>query len=140
MYIASIPNNTKKNQQLTEVCLKAKHSKTKMDNTVLSTVYNEFVSKAIHARFGTVFGDWKQKFVSKHGEVAFRIKLKASGGSKKKEASSKKGKSNTKGSKKVTPEPTEPRTSTEFDNPQLDEDIAGAPNDFCMGNIQTGPA
>ena len=47
---------TKKNQQLTEVCLKAKHSKTKMDNTVLSTVYNEFVSKAIHARVGTVFG------------------------------------------------------------------------------------
>ena len=59
MYIASIPNKTKKNQQLTEVCLKAKHSKTKMDNTVLSTVYNEFDSKAIHARFGTVFGNWK---------------------------------------------------------------------------------
>ena len=111
-----------------------------MDNTVLSTVYNEFVSKAIHARFGTVFGDWKQKFVSKHGEVAFRIKLKASGGSKKREASSKKGKSNTKGSKKVTPEPTEPRTSTELDNPQLDKDIAVAPNELCMGNIQTSPA
>ena len=81
-----------------------------------------------------------RRFVSKHDEVEFRIKLKASGGSKKKEASSKKGKSNTKGSKKVTPEPTEPRTSTEFDNPQLDEDIAGAPNELCMGNIQTGPA
>ena len=81
-----------------------------------------------------------RRFVSKHGEVAFRTKLKASEGSKKKGVSSKKGKSNTKGSKKVTPEPTEPRTSTEFDNPQLDEDIAGAPNDFCMGNIQTGPA
>ena len=129
-------NDGKEKLQDDFVLLCLKHSKTKVDNTVLPTVYNEFVSKAIHARFGTVFGDWKQKFVSKHGEVAFRTKLKASEGSKKKGASSKKGKSNTKVSKKITPGPTEPR----FDNPQLDKDIAGASNELCMGNIQTGPA
>ena len=134
----AVLGNKKLHNDFVLLCLK--HFKTKVDNTVLSTVYNEFVSKAIHARFGTVFGDWKQKFVSKHGEVAFRTKLKASEGSKKKGVSSKKGKSNTKGSKKVTPEATKPSTSAQFDNPQLDKDIAGAPNELCMGNIQTGPA
>merc|ERR1711862_213228 len=79
----AILGNKKLHDVFVLLCLK--HCKTKVDNTVLSTVYNEFVSKAIHARFGTVFGDWKQKFVSKHGEVAFRTKLKVSGESKKKE-------------------------------------------------------
>ena len=86
-----------------------------MDNTVLSTVYNEFVSKAIHARFGTVFGNCKQKVCLKaqRGGVPNKDESKC-GGSKKRGASSKKGKSNTKGSKKVTPEPTEPRTSKDL--------------------------
>ena len=123
------------------VLLCLKHSETKVDKTVLSTVYKEFVSKAIHSRFGTVFSEWKEKYVSKHGEVAFRTKLKAGGGtSKKKESSSKKGRSNTKVSKNVTPETTNPSASAAFDNPQLDKDIAGASNELCMGNIQTGPA
>ena len=50
----AILGNKKLHDDFVLLCLK--HSKTKVDNTVLSTVYNEFVSKAIHARFGTVFG------------------------------------------------------------------------------------
>lgn len=67
---------------------------------VLSIVYNEFISKAIHPHFGTVFGKWKKKFIYQStAKQYFQTKLKTTAGTwTKKAASSNKGKS-----KKITP-------------------------------------
>ncbi|KAL7537398.1 hypothetical protein ACHAXR_010209 [Thalassiosira sp. AJA248-18] len=40
-------------------------------------IYDVFLSKTIHARFGVVFRHWKEGNVKKNGNVAFRTKLKA---------------------------------------------------------------
>ena len=50
------------------------------NDTVCKEVFHMVVSKTVHSRFAVVFRRWKECNVKKNGQVAFRIKLKATSG------------------------------------------------------------
>ena len=90
------------------------------DASVIRTVYDMFVPKALHARFAVVFRDWKMKYVSKSGDVALRALLKATVDKKKAAKGRRDDTDNTQPAKKMK---SQPCLDSEFDDELANHDI-----------------
>ena len=58
------------------------HPHMKSFTTAVKNIYDLFLTKTIHAQFAVVFLQWKEANVKIHGQVGFRLKLKALAGAK----------------------------------------------------------